>query len=59
MSTKGGTDMNGMIWLGCRLGINAVPKDRFFGEMDELVIADRALVPREIVRLMSTNQLDP
>jgi hypothetical protein len=57
MSTSS-ESMSGTIWLGCRLGLNAVPKDRFFGEMDELVIADRALVPREIVRLMYSNQLD-
>src|SRR5262249_44278731 len=44
-------------WLGCRLGVNGVRLERFCGEMDELFIADRALEPQEIVRLMSFNQL--
>jgi hypothetical protein len=44
-------------WLGCRLGINGVRSERFCGEMDELFIADRALEPQEIVRLMYTNEL--
>ena len=46
---------NGAFWLGCRLGINGVRADRFVGDMDELYIADRALEPQEIVRLMSGN----
>lgn len=45
------------IWLGCRLGINGVRTERFYGEMDELFVADRALEPREIVQLMNDNQL--
>jgi len=45
------------IWLGCRLGISGPRKERFSGEMDELFIADRALGPREIVRIMRENQL--
>jgi hypothetical protein len=44
------------VWLGCRLGINGVRSERFLGEMDELFIADRALEPQEIVRLMNYNQ---
>ena len=45
------------LWLGCRLGINRVRSERFFGEMDELFIANRALEPQEIVNLMEHNQL--
>jgi hypothetical protein len=45
------------LWLGCRVGINSVRSERFFGEMDELFIADRALEPQEIVCLMEHNQL--
>ena len=45
------------IWLGCRLGINGVRTERFYGEMDELFVTDRALAPREIVQLMTDNQL--
>jgi hypothetical protein len=48
---------NGALWLGCRLGIEGVRADRFYGDMDELYIVDRALEPAEIVRLMDTNQL--
>ena len=50
-------DTNGTFWLGCRLGLKDVRADRFFGDMDELFIVDRALEPREIVDLMNTNQL--
>jgi hypothetical protein len=49
----------GIVWLGCRLGINGVRAERFSGEMDELYVADRALEPPEIVRLMTANQLQP
>lgn len=45
------------VWLGCRLGINEVRTERFYGEMDELFIVDRPLVPREVVQLMNHNQL--
>jgi hypothetical protein len=45
------------IWLGCRLGINGVRTERFNGEMDELLVADRVLAPREIVQLMTDNRL--
>jgi hypothetical protein len=48
---------NDTFWLGCRLGVNGVRSERFCGEMDELFIADRALEPQEIVRLMNFNQL--
>jgi hypothetical protein len=51
-----GTIANDTVWLGCRLGINGVRSERFLGEMDELFIADRALEPQEIVRLMNYNQ---
>ncbi len=48
---------NDAFWLGCRVGINRVRSERFFGEMDEIFIADRALEPQEIVNLMEYNQL--
>jgi len=48
---------SGTIWLGCRLGTRQVRDERFIGEMDELFIADRALRPDEIVRLMDANRL--
>jgi hypothetical protein len=54
MQNTGGST-GGTIWLGCRLGIRGVRADRFFGDMDELVIANRALEPQEIVRLMTSN----
>jgi Concanavalin A-like lectin/glucanases superfamily len=47
------------IWLGCRLGNDRPRKDRFRGEMDELFIADGALMPQEIVQLMNGNQPTP
>jgi ferric-dicitrate binding protein FerR (iron transport regulator) len=50
-------DLKDVIWLGCRLGINGVRTERFYGDMDELYVADRALEPREIVQLMNGNQL--
>ncbi len=50
---------NGTVWLGCRLGTKGAPRyERFTGDMDELFIADGALGPPEIVRLMSTNRID-
>jgi len=49
---------NGTLWLGCRLGKQGVRSDsRFYGDMGDLFIADRALEPQEIVHLMNTNQL--
>ena len=50
---------SGTIWLGCRLRTkgDGVSAERFEGELDELFIADRALDPREIVRLIASNQL--
>ncbi len=46
------------LWMGRRPGTNAKKaNDRFRGELDELFIADRALAPREIVHLMTTNSL--
>jgi hypothetical protein len=48
---------SGTIWLGCRLGTKGVRAERFIGEVDELFIADRALQPQEIIRLMSENRL--
>jgi ferric-dicitrate binding protein FerR (iron transport regulator) len=40
------------IWLGCRLGATGPKKERFLGEMDELVVLDRAVEPAEVVSLM-------
>jgi hypothetical protein len=40
------------IWLGCRLGATGPKKERFLGEMDELVVVDRAVEPAEVVSLM-------
>jgi hypothetical protein len=58
MSTENTAASNsGTIWLGSRLGINGVRNDRFHGDMDELLIADRALEPHEIVRLANSNRL--
>ena len=48
---------NGAVWLGCRLRIRGVPGERFTGDMDELFIANGALQPHEIVRLMNTNSV--
>jgi ferric-dicitrate binding protein FerR (iron transport regulator) len=47
------------VWLGCRLGNTEPRLERFHGEMDELFIVDRALVPGEIVALMNDNRLYP
>jgi hypothetical protein len=41
-----------ILWLGCRLGRSGPKRDRFRGEIDELVIVDRGLEPAEVVRLM-------
>jgi hypothetical protein len=50
----------GIVFLGCRLGTDGSPKaERFSGQMDELFIADRALEPPEICRLLTSNQLQP
>jgi hypothetical protein len=48
---------NDVFWLGCRFGVSGIRAERFLGEMDELFIADRALEPREIVQLMTCNEL--
>ncbi|MEX2310318.1 MAG: LamG-like jellyroll fold domain-containing protein [Pirellulales bacterium] len=40
------------LWLGCRLGAVGPKKERFLGEIDELVVWDRGLEPVEIVALM-------
>jgi hypothetical protein len=55
--TKMSSATSGALWLGCRLGIDRVPQERFRGELDELYIADRALEPVEIVGLMQNNRL--
>ena len=46
-----------VLWLGCRLGVDGLRKNRFRGDMDELFVADRGLEPTEIVSLMSDNRL--
>ena len=55
--TKMSSATSGALWLGCRLGIDRVPQQRFRGELDELYITDRALEPLEIVGLMQNNRL--
>ena len=50
---------NDVVWFGRRLGHERQRKDRFRGEIDELFIADRALAPREIVKLMKDNHSPP
>jgi hypothetical protein len=40
------------LWLGCRLGANGPRKERFRGDIDELVVVDRSLEPGEVVQLM-------
>ena len=46
-----------VLWLGCRLGVDGLKKNRFRGDMDELFVADRGLEPTEIVSLMNDNRL--
>jgi hypothetical protein len=41
-----------MLWLGCRLGHAGPKRERFRGDMDELVIVDRGLEPTQVVALM-------
>jgi hypothetical protein len=55
--TRMSSATSGALWLGCRLGIDRVPSQRFRGEMDELFLTDRALEPLEIVGLMQNNRL--
>jgi hypothetical protein len=57
MKTSDAYATSGTIWLGCRLSTKGVRAERFSGAMDELFIADRALQPREILRLMNENGL--
>ena len=40
------------LWLGCRLGRAGPKRERFRGDMDELVIVDRGLEPADVVALM-------
>ena len=44
-----------VLWLGCRL-TGQTRRERFRGEVDELLIAERALEPGEIVSLMQRNR---
>ena len=48
---KGSTNRD-RLWLGCRLGANGPKKERFLGEIDELVVVNRGLGPAELVELM-------
>ena len=50
-------DTNGNIWLGCRIGVKGVRADRFVGEMSDLFVFDRALEPQEIMKVMTSNQM--
>ncbi len=43
------------LWLGCRLGSDRERRGRFRGELDELVIADGALSPQQILQVMKHN----
>jgi hypothetical protein len=43
------------LWLGCRLGAAGPKKERFLGELDELIVLDRGLDPSEVVQLMDGN----
>lgn len=45
------------VWLGYRLTGSRQEGRRFRGELDELIIIDRALQPHEIVALMNDNRL--
>lgn len=58
-SQENPTTVSDTIWLGCRLGSNRERRGRFCRELDELVIADRALRPEEIVQLMRDNKPEP
>ena len=46
------SDTADWLWLGCRLGANGPRKERFRGEIDELIVANRSLEPGEVVALM-------
>ena len=51
------SDSTDRLFLGCRLGANGPRKERFRGQVDELVIASRSLEPGEIVRLMDDSAI--
>jgi hypothetical protein len=50
-------DANGNFWLGCRVGQTGPKAARFVGEISDLFVFDRALEPQEIVKVMSSNQM--
>jgi hypothetical protein len=50
-------DANGNFWLGCRVGQTGPKAERFVGEISDLFVFDRALEPQEIVKVMSSNQM--
>jgi hypothetical protein len=50
-------DANGSFWLGCRVGQTGPKAARFVGEISDLFVFDRALEPQEIVKVMSSNQM--
>jgi hypothetical protein len=47
------------LWLGCRLGRSGPKRERFRGDIDELVIVDRGLEPAEVVALMDGQNISP
>jgi Concanavalin A-like lectin/glucanases superfamily/FecR protein len=47
------------LWMGCALDANQTDQPHFRGSLDELFVADRALAPQEIRRLMEKNAPAP
>jgi hypothetical protein len=47
------------LWMGCALDANQTDQPHFRGSLDELFVADRALAPQEIRRLMEKNSPAP
>lgn len=45
------------LWIGCNSETRETNREHFAGALDELFVADRALAPQEIRRLMKTNTL--
>ena len=57
VKVDGSPDSNDWLYLGCRLGANGPRKERFRGQIDELVVADRSLEPSEVVQLMDVTTI--
>ncbi len=51
------TNPSDVVWLGRMPGLRKKGERHFLGDMDELFIVDRALVPSEIISLMTQNTL--